>query len=160
MKRLLFSIVFVIFGSVCFSTCYGQVGFSTPQQRTVYRSVVFNGHDCPNTVLTLGVDEYGAYYISVLTESGDTTLGTLCIGYDISQAKTTMERMQYFLEHDDLEYILIHIGENIFLKLFKDEECYMDEGDLVRYFTTYLTDGTEICITIPEQFVKKARKKL
>lgn len=133
-------------------------------QRTVYESEVFNGYENPNTVLTLELDEYGAYFLSSRTESGDTNFGRLCIGYDITEAKKTMERVQYFIEHDDLEYILIHTGENIFLKLFKEEDCTVeienDKFEIYTFFTTYITDGTDICLTLPEQFVKKARKKI
>lgn len=133
-------------------------------QKIVYQSDVFNGYENPNTVLTMERDDYGAYYITSRTESGDTLFGRLCIGYDLTEARRTMERMQYFMEHDDLEYILIHTGENIFLKLFKEEDCTVDTSDgkleFYFYFTTYLTDGTDICLTIPEQFVKKARKRI
>lgn len=138
--------------------------FLCSAQRTVYESEVFNGYENPNTVLTLELDEYGAYFLSSRTESGDTNFGRLCIGYDITEAKKTMERVQYFIEHDDLEYILIHTGENIFLKLFKEEDCTVEIEDskfeIYTFFTTYITDGTDICLTLPEQFVKKARKKI
>lgn len=137
---------------------------SCSAQRTVYESDVFNGYENPNTVLTLELDEYGAYYLSSRTESGDTTFGRLCIGYDITEAKKTMERVQYFMEHDDLEYILIHTGENIFLKLFKEDDCTVEvqnnKFEIYTIFTTYITDGTDICLTLQEQFVKKARKKI
>lgn len=130
----------------------------------MYESDVFNGYENPNTVLTLELDEYGAYYLSSRTESGDTTFGRLCIGYDITEAKKTMERVQYFMEHDDLENILIHTGENIFLKLFKEEDCTVEvqnnKFEIHTFFTTYITDGTDICLTLQEQFVKKARKKI
>lgn len=133
-------------------------------QKIVYQSDVFNGYEKPNTVLTMELDEYGAYFLSSRTESGDTNFGRLCIGYDITEAKRTMERVQYFIEHDDLEYILIHTGENIFLKLFKEEDCTVEIEDnkfeIYTFFTTYITDGTDICLTLPEQFVKKARKKI
>lgn len=130
-----------------------------------FRTEVFNGvdnenitishtsYENPNTILTLEFNDYGEYFLSSKTESGDTIFGSLCIGYNITEMNETIERIKYFIEHEDLEYILIHTGENIFLKLFKDFENNKFENYTL--ITTYITDGTDICLTLYEQFVKR-----
>ena len=140
----------ITFAIICFllTTVCGQT--------IDFRAEVFNGVDNENTVITISHTQYGTYFLESKTESG-TSLGRICIGYDRSEAKKALKQMEYFVTTDELTYILIEPGVNVYLKMYKEEEY---TPDFENYFNNFITDGTEITLLIPTEFIKKARKKL
>ena len=139
MKKMFFSFLILFF---TMNLCSAQ--------RIVCESEVFN-YENQNTILSIELNEYGTYFLSSKTES-------IAIGYNITEVNKTIERIQYFIEHDDLEYILIHTGD-IFLKLFKEKENVLEfennKFENYTLITTYITDGTDIYLTLYEKFVKR-----
>lgn len=157
-KTITLVIIYFLLTTVCGQTIdfRAEVFNGVDNENTVI-TISHTRYENPNTILTLELDDYGAYYLSSKAESGDTIFGKLTIGYNITEVNKTIERIQYFIEHDDLEYILIHTGENIFLKLFKEYVVESENNKFENYtlITTYITDGTDICLTLYEKFVKE-----
>lgn len=86
----------------------------------------------------------GRFYIeSRLMETGE-SLGTICIGNSVHELTTVMLDTKYFLDHPELEYVLIRIGDE-FPKLYREPEEMEDTGTDTAPF---LTDGTEVYLQV------------
>jgi hypothetical protein len=63
-----------------------------------------------------------------------------------------MQDIKYFIEHPELEFMLIRIGEE-FPKLYREPDG-MDEEDNVLFFP-FITDGTDAWAELPIQLVEE-----
>ena len=104
-----------------------------------------------STSTTVFVTDSG-FYIETKYIVDDESNGVICIGHNTDEVLTVMQDIKYFIEHPELEFMLIRIGEE-FPKLYREPDG-MDEEDNVLFFP-FITDGTDAWAELPIQLVEE-----
>jgi len=104
-----------------------------------------------STSTTVFVTDSGFYIETKYIVDGESN-GVICIGHHTDEVLTVMQDIKYFIEHPELEFMLIRIGEE-FPKLYREPDG-MDEEDNVLFFP-FITDGTDAWAELPIQLVEE-----
>lgn len=96
--------------------------------------------------------EDGKFYIETKTIDTDESFGAIFIGSNTDEVATLMQDAKYFLDHPELEYMLVRIGEE-FPKLYREPDGL--EEDPTTTETPFITDGTDAYSPLPIQIVEE-----
>ncbi len=107
-------------------------------------------NESSNTVVSVFGTLDGCFYIETKLADTNESFGPICIGKTSGEMRTMLETTKYFLDHPELEYILIRLGDD-YLKLFREADGMEEDPDTV--LIPFLTDGTEAYSEIPIQIV-------
>lgn len=136
MKKVITFIILV-------TTCITVVAQNTIQ----WRFSVYN--ESSNTNVSIFEAPDGHFYIETVLVESNESFAPICIGKTTEEMRSLLEATKYFLEHPELEYVLIRIGDN-YLKLFREINILDEEQDVIYPF---ITDGTESYSEIPIQLI-------
>lgn len=124
------------------TTCITAVAQNTKQTL----SSMYN--ESSNTKVSIFETPDGFYIETILVETNE-YFAPICIGKTSEEMRSLLETTKYFLEHPELEYVLIRIGDN-YLKLFREINILDEDQDVIYPF---ITDGTESYSEIPIQLI-------
>lgn len=96
--------------------------------------------------------EDGKFYIETKTIDTDESFGAIFIGSNTDEVATLMQDAKYFLDHPELEYMLVRIGEE-FPKLYREPDGF--EEDPTTTEPPFITDGTDAYSPLPIQIVEE-----
>jgi hypothetical protein len=144
MKKVITFILLVI-------TCITAVTQNTRQ--TLFS--MYN--ESSNTKVSIFETQDGCFYIETVLTDTNESFRPICIGKTSEEMRSMLETTKYFLEHPELEYILIRIGGD-YLKLFREANESDEEPNIVRY--PFITDGTESYSEIPIQLITEVLQML
>jgi hypothetical protein len=136
MKKVITFIILV-------TTCITAVTQNTKQTL----SSMYN--ESSNTKVSIFETPDGHFYIETILVETNESFAPICIGKTSEEMRVLLETTKYFLEHTELEYVLIKIGDN-YLKLFREINILYEDQDVIYPF---ITDGTESYSEIPIQLI-------
>ena len=126
------------------TTCITAVAQNTKQTL----SSIHN--ESSNTKVSIFEAPDGHFYIETILVETNESFAPICIGKTSEEMRSLLETTKYFLEHPELEYVLIKIGDD-YLKLFREINILDENQDTVIY--PFITDGTETYSEIPIQLI-------
>lgn len=118
-------------------------------KETICSVFVFNGYGNEMTETTVFTQD-GKYFIDTKFVDSTTTFGEICIGKSLDELKMVLSNIKYFLEHAELEYLLLKTNDD-WLKLYREPDGDTDSEDDI--LIPVITDGTESFSDIPIQLV-------
>jgi hypothetical protein len=106
-------------------------------------------NESSNTKVSIFETQDGHFYIETILVETNESFAPICIGKTSEEMRVLLETTKYFLEHPELEYVLIKIGDD-YLKLFREINILYEDQDVIYPF---ITDGTESYSEIPIQLI-------